>query len=175
MNKSILITGISGTGKTTIAEEMKKRGFNAYSIEDDIDGLFDMYHTETKQKATGHFEQTLDNAKNHDWICDIKMLKELIEKNSNKTTYYFGVASNLKEIIPFFDELILLTANEECLRHRLTHRTTNDFGLTSDVQDWVFSWKDWFEDGVKDFHPIVIDTNKKLDNLVEEIAKIGSR
>lgn len=48
MSKSILITGISGTGKTTIVEELKKKGYNSYSIED-VHGLFDMYHKETKK------------------------------------------------------------------------------------------------------------------------------
>ncbi len=84
------------------------------------------------------------------------------------------VSSNLNEIIPLFDVFVLLTASKETLRYRLTNRTTNDFARTKDVQEWVFSWKDWWEDETKKLNPIVIENNNGLDDVVSKIIKIGN-
>jgi len=67
----------------------------------------------------------------------------------------------------------LLTASKENLRHRLTSRTKNNFARTQDVQEWIFSWKDWFENEVKKFNPVIIVNNHDIDNVVNEIIQIG--
>jgi len=46
MNKSILITGISGSGKSTVCDELNKHGYKAFGIED-IKGLFKMVDKKT--------------------------------------------------------------------------------------------------------------------------------
>ena len=46
MNKSILITGVAGTGKSAVCDELNKLGYKALGIED-IDGLFTIVHKKT--------------------------------------------------------------------------------------------------------------------------------
>jgi broad-specificity NMP kinase len=46
MNRSILVTGISGSGKSAICSELKKQGYTAYDIEE-MHGLFNMINKKT--------------------------------------------------------------------------------------------------------------------------------
>ena len=46
MNKSILITGITGSGKSAVCGELKKRGYKAYDIEI-MEGLFNLVDNKT--------------------------------------------------------------------------------------------------------------------------------
>lgn len=170
MNKSILITGISGTGKSAICDELIKRGYNAHSIEE-INDLFAWHHKETKKKITERFKSNLENTLKHDWLCDIEKLKELMAKNSKGTVFYCGTGGNINDLIPYFDKTFLLVANEDNLRYRLSNRTSNDFARTSDVQDWVFSWKKWWEDQMVKLGAEVIDTNRDLVSVVDDIIK----
>jgi broad-specificity NMP kinase len=173
-NKSILITGVSGTGKSAIYKELVKRGHKAFGL-DEIEDLFAMYHKDTHEKVTERIEWTIENAENHKWICDINKLKKLMMDNSEDVVYYCGTGSNINDLIPLFDKVILLTATNDALRHRLTTRTNNDYAKSQEVQEWVFSWKDYWEDSVKEFNPIIVDANKSLDSVVSDIISISEK
>jgi broad-specificity NMP kinase len=49
MNKSVLVTGVPGSGKTAICEELKKMGYKAYNIED-MSGFFKIVNKKTIQE-----------------------------------------------------------------------------------------------------------------------------
>ena len=173
MNRSIFITGISGTGKSTICEELARRGYKSYDIED-VDDLFAMYDKKTKKKFVGdNFDQSLENVQKYNWLCDIDKLRSLIKDNSDGIVFYCGVGLNMDEIVPLFDNVIMLTASNNTLRDRLSTRTSNDYGKTADVQDWIFSWKDWWEDSIKAYKPVIIDADKGLDEVVAEIVNVA--
>lgn len=55
MNKSIIITGVAGSGKSAVCDELNKLGYKAFGIED-IDGLFTMV-----DKKTGKPFKNFDN------------------------------------------------------------------------------------------------------------------
>lgn len=173
MNKSVLVTGIPGTGKTVIAEELKKLGYTAFDMEE-VDGLFGLYHKETGEelKDYSEYKKSLNNIKKYDWNINVDRLKNLMKENSGGIVFYCGTGGNILEVISLFDLTIMLTINDDAIRHRLTHRSTNDFGNTSEVQEWVISWKDWFEDGVKEFNPIVVDANKSLEEVTSNIIEL---
>ena len=172
MNRSILITGVAGSGKSAVCGELNKRGYRAYDIED-IPGLFAWYDKQTKKKATDHFEKNTENAGKYEWLCDVDKLKEMINDNSDGVVFYCGVGSNINATFPLFDEIFLLISSEGTLRYRLTNRTSKDYAKTSDVQDWIFSWKGRWEDSVKKYEPIIIDADKGLDEVVAEIVNVA--
>ena len=51
MNQNYYITGVSGTGKTTVCEELTKRGFFAIDQDSKMYGLCSWKHNETKETA----------------------------------------------------------------------------------------------------------------------------
>ena len=170
MKRSILITGVAGSGKTTISNKLKEMGYTAYDI-DRVKGLCRMVHKETGATLEKQDNDNLEEVVKGDWICDADELKKLIANTPDKIAFYCGVNSNMEELIPLFDKLIMLKANEEATRERLTNRTSNDFGRTAEVQDWIMTWKDWWEKEMIEKGAVVIDSNRPLDGIVKEIIE----
>ena len=170
MKKSILITGISGTGKSTISDKLNQMGYKAYDM-DSHPGLFSMIDKKTKKPVVDHNNEDIEKVVGMDWICDKTKLKSIIEDESNELAFYCGSASNLEEILRFFDTIILLKVDELVMRQRLTSRTENDFGKTSEIQDWIMTWKDWWENDMQQKGAIDVDTNKSIDVVVADIIK----
>jgi broad-specificity NMP kinase len=173
MNKSILITGVSGSGKSLLCDELKKRGYKAYDIEE-LHGLFAMVNKKTGKVADVFDNQNLESIKQHDWICDKKKLKELVRKNSGKVVlddmvFYCGTASNTDDLLHMFDKVFLLKAGEKVTRKRLATRKSNNFGRTDDVQEWVLTWKDWWENHMLEKGAIIIDANRNVQEIAIEI------
>ncbi len=170
MNKSVLVTGVPGSGKTAMCEELKKLGYKAYNIED-MDGFFKMVNKKTKRLSKNYDNYNLESVKQHDWICDKKRLQQLIKKNSEGIVFYCGTASNIGDLLHLFNKVFLLRVNEKILRKRLSTRTSNDFGRTSEVQKWVLSWKKWWENHIQKKGAIVINANRNLKEVAKDVVK----
>ncbi|HLD57821.1 MAG TPA: AAA family ATPase [archaeon] len=172
MKKSILVTGVSGAGKSAISKKLNELGYKAYDM-DDFPGLFTMINQKTGEPVVGHDNSNLEKVAEMDWICDKNKLQTIISDESNQLVFYCGSASNIDEILPLFDLVILLKVSPEAMRHRLTTRTENDFGRTSEVQDWIMTWKDWWENDLQQKGAVVVDACGSLDQVVKELIKKG--
>lgn len=170
MDKSILITGVSGSGKSFVCKELIKRGYKAYDIED-MDDFFNMTDKKTGKVADHYNKKDLEWVKQHDWICDKNKLQELMCNNKKGIVFYCGTASNTDELLPLFDVVFLLKASPETIRKRLSTRKTNDFGKTSEVQEWVLSWKNWWEDHMCEKGAIIIDANQDIQKITTNIVE----
>ncbi len=169
--KKILITGVSGVGKSTVSAKLREMGEIAHDT-DSIDGLFIMVDKKTRLPAINYKHDDLNEVQNMDWICDVKKLEEILnnpEHNSFEVVFCCGSASNYDEMFTLFDQIILLKTNEENMRQRLSTRMDNDFGRTAEVQDWIMTWKDWWESDVIEKKAIVIDANREIEDVVAEI------
>lgn len=96
-----------------------------------------------------------------------------MRKNSNGIVFYSGTASNLDDLLPLFDNIFLLKVSQKVLCERLSTRTSNDFGRTAEVQKWVFSWKTWWENHMKENGAIVIDASRSLQEVAENIVRMS--
>ena len=92
-----------------------------------------------------------------------------MRKNSNGIVFYNGTASNLDDLLPLFAKIFLLKVSQKVLRERLSTRTSNDFARTAEVQKWVFSWKTWWENHMKEKSAIVIDASRSLREVANDI------
>lgn len=170
LNKSILITGVAGSGKSAVCDELEKSGYKAFGIED-MKGMFTMIDRETGKKSEIYDNDDLEMVKKHDWICNKQKLKKLIEKNKEGIVFYAGIGSNTDDIMSLFDMIFLLVASPETLTKRLSKRTSEKFGRKREVQEWMFSWKDWWEKEMEEKGAIIIDANQDLKKVVADIIK----
>jgi dephospho-CoA kinase len=173
MKKSILITGISGSGKTAVSSALREKGYFSYDI-DDIPRLFTMFDKRTNQLLTNQDNSNIEQVMNMSWICNVERLQHLMSEEKNDIAFYCGNAENLTEITPFFDIVILLKADDEIIRKRLSSRISNDFGKTTEIQDWILNSKEEWENASKRMGAIVIDTNKDINQVITEILKVVS-
>ncbi len=170
MNKSILITGVAGSGKSAVCDELEKLGYKAFGIEDMKD-MFTMIDRTTGKKSEIFDNDNIEMVKKHDWICDKEKLRKLIEDNKDGIVFYAGTGSNMDDILPLFDMVFLLKPSPETLTKRLSKRTSEKFGRTQEVQEWVFSWKDWWEEKMEKDGAVVVDANQDLEKVVADIIK----
>lgn len=113
-----------------------------------------------------------DSVKQAIWICDKNKLQGLVNNNPTGIVFYCGTASNIEELLPLFDKVLLLKVGEEELRRRLSRRPSPEFGRSPEIQDWIISGKVCWEKQVSDNGAIVIDTNGNLKQVITKIVDI---
>lgn len=171
MKERILITGVSGTGKTSVGKHLEIMGYESSDIEN-IEGMFEMYHKGTKNVFEYYDNSNPEHVKNAEWICDIDKLESFLKSQKSNSAFYSGIASNINEILPFFDKIFVLHLDSKTLNERLKNREgTNDIGNTQESRDVVLGWKHWWEGEMKKRNAIFIDANRSLDEISKEILR----
>jgi len=170
MNRSILITGVAGTGKSTVSDELNALGHKAFNIEE-IDGLFDMVDKRTGEPFEDFDFNDLELVKRLDWLCDKEKLQRLMSENPDGVNYYCGTASNTDDLLPLFNKVFLLTVDDVILHERLRTRISNDFGRTPEIQQWVSSWRKPYENHLVEEGAILIDASRLLSEVVRDIIE----
>lgn len=169
--KKILITGVAGTGKSTIADFLKTKGYSTCDLET-IEGLFSWVNMETKEKVNVSNKDDLGERAKLKWICDKEQLIELLKKENAPITFYAGIMSNADEVFNLFDQVVVLRVVNSELKKRLTERTSNDFAKTEEAQDKILSWKEWWEEKMIQKGAIAVGGNGDVESTAEKIIKI---
>ena len=172
MNRKILITGIAGSGKTSVSRQLRDIGKEAHDIED-TEGMFKMFRKGTREIFDDYDNADPEKIKNSEWICDVDMLKKVLNDQKSDIAFYCGVASNMDDLIPLFDKMIVLRANPETVHKRLSNREgTEDIGNTEESRQTVLGWKDWWEDEMSDRGGVFVDANGSSADIAEKILQI---
>ncbi|OGL34452.1 hypothetical protein A3F65_00420 [Candidatus Saccharibacteria bacterium RIFCSPHIGHO2_12_FULL_47_16b] len=163
-----LITGVAGSGKSTIAYELSRRGYAAY----DTDAGFSYYaNKQTGQKVTRPLHPTLEWYDKHERVFDEKVLQNLFKKHQDEDLLICSITANQKKYYPQFDKIFLLTADDELLAHRLQTRTTSHFGKHPVDFHRVFAGKQAWENEVRAAGAFEIDSSKPIKKVVDQILK----
>ena len=167
------ITGVSGTGKSTICNELKKRGYEAYDIDDGS-------YAKWVDKATGEVvefpgEDSVDMHewfKDYRWSIDEDAVADLHQRaeTAGNPIYLCGSAVGDGEVRHYFSKIFALLIDAETLRHRLMHRTTNEFGKTSDELREVIEWHGRFEEKQRALGSVMIDATQSVGTIVHQIV-----
>ena len=104
--KRVLLTGMSGTGKSSVIEALAARGYKAV----DTDNGWCEPLPEGRQR----------------WREDA--ISQLLATEDADVLFLSGCEENQVRFHPRFDVIILLSAPAETLMHRLSSRTTNPYG-----------------------------------------------
>jgi adenylate kinase family enzyme len=165
--KSVLITGMPGSGKSSVCKALKHRGHEAYDIEE-IPGLFSA--VPKNGRGLDEYDNcNLESVKRHDWVCDSAKLDTLLANQKNATAYYCGTASNIMDILNKFSTVIVLAVSRKVLKLRLGHRKKGEYGHNPAVIDWTLSWQDWWEETIKDAGAIFVNANNDISSVTDEI------
>ena len=141
MRTSVLITAVSGTGKSTVCKALQVLGHNALDIES-VNGLYELVDEETNEVIPGDLNQINESV---NWNCNKTKLKELIDSQDNDFTFYCGGMSNTDDVWDAFDLVVILTVSDQTTEQRLSTRVSGEFGSTQVNRGWVLSWKNDLE------------------------------
>lgn len=152
--RRVLVTGMSGTGKSTALGELRKLGFDA--VDTDEGGW-----TEWSKRESGYV-----------WRED--RISELLARDRDVTLYVSGTVSNQGKFYPHFDAVVLLSAPAEVLLGRIGNRRTNDYGKTPEERELILDHLATVEPRLRATCTHEIDATQPIEAIVAELVRIGT-
>jgi shikimate kinase len=159
--KRILITGMSGTGKSTVVAELAARGHHAIDLDSDTWSEWVQVDGNPTGANSGH-----------DWLWNETKLAILLAEDSSETLFVSGCASNMGKFVRRFDDVVLLSAPIGVMLDRVRLRTNNPYGK----QDVEIAQ---IKENVRRFEPRLrliasqeIDTSLPIRDVLEKILKL---
>ncbi len=169
--KKIYVTGVSGNGKSAVVKELKKSGLLAFDIED-IENMCYWIDKKTNEVAQDH-QPTMEWLNNHDWVCNISLLKDLLDQYPNQTIIISGITGNQDEYLKLFDKVILLQSQKDIFLNRIKNRhlnpDENSFGKNQVERDFVENIYEEFEAKLIKEGAIPINSELPINKVVAEI------
>ena len=166
--KRFYITGVSGTGKSTVAEELKKRGIYTIDI-DSIKGLSKWINKDTNKVSHQRPDIDKEFFKKNKNVCDREKLIEMM--GNEEIVVVLGLRDNQNEILDLFDKIFLFSCSEDILMKRILNRTENDFGKHPLEQKMIIDSYKKYEKKMLEKGAILVNADKPLEEVVEEVIK----
>lgn len=145
---AILLTGLSGVGKSTALATLRGRGHRTVDIDDE-----------------GYL---LERAGERSW--DLPGLRRILGDPRNGPLFLAGCDDTMVGLLQEFDTVILLSAPAEVMRDRLTTRTTNRYGKTPAELDEAIGYVDTVLPLLRQIADLEIDTAQHTPDTVADLV-----
>ena len=146
----VLVTGMSGTGKSAALAELARRGHRV--VDTDYGGW-------------------IDDGPERMWRED--RIDELLAGHDDGTLFVSGCVPNQGRFYARFDAVVLLSAPAEVILSRVTTRDTNDFGKTAAERERILKDLIMVEPLLRAGATAEIDTRAPLDEVVDRLERIA--
>jgi dephospho-CoA kinase len=153
----VLVTGMSGTGKSTALVELARRGHRV------VDTDYSGYAEAVPASDEGEWEQL--------WRED--RIAALLDQHEQGALFVSGCVANQGKFYPRFDAVVLLSAPADVLLERVATRETNDFGKSDGERDRILCDLATFEPLLRAGATAEIDTRAPLDKVVDALERIA--
>ena len=141
----VLVTGMSGTGKTTVLDELRRRGH--ITVDTDYDDW-----------------QLPDRT----W--DERRMQQLLESNSDVVVS--GAVENQGRFYDRFEHVVLLSVPLHVLIERVRSRTNNPYGKTSEQQAEIARYLDTVEPLLRRRATLELDGQRATSELADIIEQL---
>ena len=156
--KNYLIEGVSGTGKTSVCRELRRRG--CHSINGDTELAYQ------GDPETGEPVSRLGH-EHHVWNVD--KVRALVADQSHAASFFCGGSRNFPGFIDLFDAVFVLDIDLDTLNRRLAGRPEDEFGGKPSERELILRLHATKEDVPKG--GIVIDATAPIERVVDEILE----
>ena len=162
--KRVLLTGISGVGKSTVIGELAARGYRA--LDADYGGLSELVGVPDDQ-LTGL-------GPGLDWVWREDRIQELLSAEDDADALFLGGTSpNQGKFYPQFDHVILLTAPARVIVERLAARTNNPYGKRPEEVARTLELRRTVEPMLRRSAGHVVDTEGPLAVVVAKVLRLA--
>jgi gluconate kinase len=159
--KNFLVEGVSGTGKSAVCRELRRRGYAA------VDGDNELAYQGDPE--TGERREGFDH-EHHIW--DVDRVEVLVASDDDAMTFFCGGSRNFAKFIDLFDLVFVLHVDEATLSRRLDERVTGDWGSTSAERELIFRLHETQEDVPQS--ATTIDATASLTRVVDQIIDMAT-
>jgi dephospho-CoA kinase len=149
----VLVTGMSGTGKSSTLVELERRGYRVVD-------------TDSHEWS----EWTGD-----EWLWREDRMAELLAQDGDRPLFVSGCMSNQGKFYDRFDAVVLLSAPAEVILERVDVRTTNDYGKAPRERELILAHLETVEPLLRATATHELDASRPLAEVVDDLVAIVSR
>ncbi len=164
--KNILLTGMSGTGKSTVIHTLAAQGYKA--IDADYEGFSKWVPVTDDADIAGQPVEA-----NRDWVWDEDRMEALLSAEGPDLLFIGGCSPNMGKFMHYFDHVILLSAPTAVISERLLARTNNPYGKTADELTRVLELVETVEPLLRKAADYEINTNTELEKVIAQVLQIA--
>ncbi|MFC5651143.1 AAA family ATPase [Paenibacillus solisilvae] len=148
----ILVTGMSGTGKSTALEKLGERGHCVVDTDSDM---------------WSHWVHLADGST--DWVWREDAIMELLTRHQEGKLFVAGCKSNQGKFYPYFDHVVLLSAPADVILARIAVRENNNYGKNPEERDLILRHLAEVEPRLRATATTVVDASAPLDEVVRQL------
>ncbi len=163
--KRILLTGMSGTGKSTVIGELAARGYKA--IDADSDEFSEWVAVIDDTRVPGSSVEP-----ERDWVWREDRMETLLSTEDADVLFLSGCAPNMGKFLHQFDHVVLLSAPAAVIVARLGTRTNNPYGKHPDDVARVLHNLETVEPLLRRVAGHEIDTRASLEEVVATLLRL---
>ena len=154
----ILITGMSGTGKSTALRALRGRGHAV--VDTDTDAWSEWV--------------TLPDGST-DWIWREQAIGKLLSNHREGHLFVAGCKTNQGRLYPLFDHIVLLSAPAETILARIRARTANPYGKRPEEQAAILDHLATVEPLLRATATVEIDATAPIEQVVDRLEELTVR
>jgi dephospho-CoA kinase len=155
----VLVTGMSGTGKSAALAELARRGHRV------VDTDHGSYAEEVPSSDEGGWEQL--------WRED--RIAPLLDQHDEGVLFLSGCVANQGKFYPRFDAVVLLSAPVDVILERVATRETNAFGKSGRERRRIRHDLATYEARLRAGATAEIDTRAPLNDVADALERIAGR
>ncbi len=156
----MLLTGMSGTGKSTLIRALAARGYKAIDTDTEAWSIW--------VTVPGDSDRPGASAE-PDWIWREDRIQRLLSTEDADVLFVSGCKSNQGRFYAQFDHIVLLSAPAPLLMERLATRTTNPYGKHPDELARILRHLHTVEPLLRRTASLEVDTSAPVDQVIETI------
>jgi hypothetical protein len=158
--RNYLVEGLSGAGKSSVYEELIRRGYMAIST----DRAWKV-HADPDTGLSGGSGR-YDNA-----VWDQQKAVKELESAEPEVLFVCGSSRNRERFLPYFTKVFNLRIDDDTMRRRLAERTNNDFGKQPEEVELMLGLNRSDE---KPAGAIDVDATQPLLQVVDELLRLAN-
>ncbi len=158
--KRVLLTGMSGTGKSTLILELAALGYKA--IDADERGWSELVSAPGDPGISA-------SAPGRDWVWREDRIHRLLSTEDADVLFVSGCATNQVKFYSQFDHIVLLSALVPLMAARLATRPTNSYGKDPDELAMVLHHTRTVEPLLRRTASLEVDTSVTVEQAVAAI------
>jgi len=155
--QNYLIEGVSGSGKTSVCHELRRRGFHAINGDTDLAYQGDP-ETGEPTDVPSHWH--------HLW--HVERVRAVVADVTERYTFFCGGSRNFSTFQNLFDRIFVLEVDLDTLNQRLDQRADDEFGAHPSERELIVRLHRTKEDTPR--NGTVIDATAPLAQVVDEIV-----
>jgi shikimate kinase len=152
----VLVTGMSGTGKSSVLRVLRVRGHR--TVDTDTD-------------EWSYWVDLPDGSR--DWIWREKTMMDLLRSHSSGSLFVAGCKTNQGRFYREFDHVALLSAPVDLLFARIADRTENPYGKTAAQRESILRHVAEVEPLLRASATIEIDASAPLGEVASQLEQLG--